>query len=112
MDPRLRRAMTLVARGLARERPGSEAKSGRRRTPRRGSRMPNSHSSCPRRRASSIHPHRLLDRPVEPGDDKGKGKLEMTEMHTADASRDLQLAAQLLELWRLCGKSRGRRGRA
>ena len=33
-------------------------------------------------------------------------------MHAADASRDLQLAAQLLELWRLCGKSRCRRARA
>ena len=29
-----------------------------------------------------------------------------------DMAKDLQLAAQLLELWRLCGKSRCRRARA
>ncbi len=29
-----------------------------------------------------------------------------------EASREFQLAAQLLELWRLCGKSRCRRARA
>jgi hypothetical protein len=33
-------------------------------------------------------------------------------MHAADLTSDLHLAAQLLELWRLCGKSRCRRARA
>ena len=42
-----------------------------------------------------------------------KGKLmAKTEMRAADLSRDLHLTAELLELWRLCGKSRCRRARA
>jgi hypothetical protein len=35
--------------------------------------------------------------------------MKKQELRAADASRDLRLAAQLLELWRLCGKSRCRR---
>ena len=44
--------------------------------------------------------------------DAREERLERTERHAARASGDLQLAAQLLELWRLCGKSRCRRARA
>lgn len=36
----------------------------------------------------------------------------MKVMHAADLTSELHLAAQLLELWRLCGKSRCRRARA
>jgi len=43
--------------------------------------------------------------------DEGKSELEMTETR-ANLEGDLQRAAQLLELWRLCGKSRCRRARA
>lgn len=38
---------------------------------------------------------------------EGRGKIR-----AADLRRDLQLAAQLIELWRLCRKSRCRRARA
>jgi len=37
--------------------------------------------------------------------------MKKTAMRTADTTRDLQLAAELLELWRLCGKSCCRRAR-
>ena len=36
----------------------------------------------------------------------------MIETRAADVRRDLQLAAQVIELWRLCRKSRCRRARA
>lgn len=38
--------------------------------------------------------------------------MKQVETPIADITRDLQLAAQLLELWRLCGKSCCRRARA
>jgi hypothetical protein len=37
--------------------------------------------------------------------------MKETANRAADPPRDFQLAAQLLELWRLCGKSRCRRAR-
>ena len=41
--------------------------------------------------------------------DEDRGRMNRTEIRAADARRDLQLAAQVIELWRLCGKSRCRR---
>jgi hypothetical protein len=38
--------------------------------------------------------------------------MDKTAMRAADVSRDLRLAAELLEIWRLCGKSCCRRARA
>ncbi len=38
--------------------------------------------------------------------------MNRTAMRAADVRRDLQLAAELLELWRLCRKSRCLRARA
>ena len=51
---------------------------------------------------------RPLDRRVEPGDDEG---LEPEERE-ANVTTDLEHAAELMEIWRLCRKSRCKRARS
>jgi hypothetical protein len=112
MDPRLRRAMTLAASGEgAKQSPGA-SRVAERISFALFSVMPGLVPGIQWGGDLESHDWIAGTSPAMTNKSQKGDLMGKAEIRAADLSRDLRLAAELLEIWRLCGKSRCRRARA